>query len=555
MSNAPKQLQNAQVSVFDLNSTGPIKALGVVQLNSSGAILDGGSGAGATAVSIKGIFSADASTSLVDSTNNALNVTIRAGSAAGTEYADGDVDATPNFGAVGFDNGTNTMRVVSATNRLPVAASTTVNVSSLGGAVIVRSSAANALVSVYQSTFTDLQANVRLSDRDASSATLAVLNTTPASTAYGAAVRFTAPYADTTNTALRVNVVAGSAAGSTEVTVRQSTFTDLNCRINAPSTANAANYLPVRITDGSSYISPGNEYTDASTYSSLAGPTLTFNNSSNNTFRVVGVAQPWPIQHRTSSGASMDDSSNNSLGVTIRAGSAAGTEYADGDTDATPNFGAIGFDNGTTTMRVVSLTNRLPVRLSSTNTDTPVRAVLSSTATDNPVSAAQAGSWTVRANLSSTGTDNPVSAAQSGTWTVNLGAQLISTASAPAAGSSALLTREVMPAFASVYSTVVSTASSAFYEVISSAAGVTRCVFAERATSTAVSPILIEYKQSTGTTVWHAEVGSGSSGVSGANMAVSARSRLFQSSVAGNVMVRLNSTGLEVRFSLSYFNE
>jgi hypothetical protein len=40
--------------------------------------------------------------------------------------------------------------------------STTVNVSSLGGAVIVRSSAANALVTAYQSTAADLQATVTL---------------------------------------------------------------------------------------------------------------------------------------------------------------------------------------------------------------------------------------------------------------------------------------------------------------------------------------------------------------------------------------------------------
>src|SRR5687767_11148375 len=169
----PKDLNHLRISAQNISSS--IAALHVHTVNSSGEYVS--PGVGSTQVSIKGILSADGSTSLVDSTNNSLGVTIRAGSAAGTEYTDGDVDATISGGALLFDNSSNTLRPVTLTRGLPV------------------------------------------------------------------------------------NVVAGSAA-STLVTIRQSTFTDLNCRINAPSTANSSNYLPVRITDGSSYITPGNEYTD-----------------------------------------------------------------------------------------------------------------------------------------------------------------------------------------------------------------------------------------------------------------------------------------------------
>ena len=55
---SPKQLSNARVSVFDLNSSGPIEALATVQLDSTGGIVSGGAG-GSTDVVIKdssGVF-------------------------------------------------------------------------------------------------------------------------------------------------------------------------------------------------------------------------------------------------------------------------------------------------------------------------------------------------------------------------------------------------------------------------------------------------------------------------------------------------------------------
>src|SRR3990167_5631888 len=160
-------------------------------------------------------------------------------------------------------------------------------ISSISGPVIIRSSAADALVSVYQSsaadlnvtvagyvapsttitvrqsTYTDLHGLMRIGDRDASTQVATVTNTDPASTAYALAVRQVGvnPGSTTVNvsslagavivrssaaallasvyqsTAADLNVtVAGYVAPSTTITVRQSTAADLNVTVAGYST-------------------------------------------------------------------------------------------------------------------------------------------------------------------------------------------------------------------------------------------------------------------------------------------------------------------------------
>lgn len=333
MANRKHQLQNIRVSAHDIGSS--MAALHVVQLDSTGGIISGGAGGGSTQVSVRDVLTSSGA-SVMDSTNNAVGVTIRAGSAAGTEYTDGDVDASISGGAILFDNSSNTLRPVTLTRGLPVnvvagvaTQSTTVNVSSLAGAVIVRSSAANALVSVYQSTAADLN----------------------------------------------VTALVSSVAGFVDVT---------------PGAPSAGDYLPVRITDGSSFISPGLEYTDGSTASSLAGPAVMFNNSSNNTMRMVGVLQPLPAQFRTSSGADMADSTNTALRVNVVAGAAGGSTVVTVSTGsvrvhqstaADLNVTVAGYS---TTVNVSSLGGAVIVRSSAANA---LVSVYQSTAADLNVTA------------------------------------------------------------------------------------------------------------------------------------------------------------------------
>lgn len=65
--------------------------------------------------------------------------------------------------------------------------------------------------------------------------------------------------------------------------------------------SSAADYMPVRIVDssGTGFATIGIDYTDASTTSTLAAPSLTYNNGSNATMRLVGTTQPLPVQLRT----------------------------------------------------------------------------------------------------------------------------------------------------------------------------------------------------------------------------------------------------------------
>lgn len=95
---------------------------------------------------------------------------------------------------------------------------------------------------------------------------------------------------DSVNSAIRVNVVAGAAAGSTLVTVSRTV-----------GNSSAADFVPVRIVDssGTGFLAPGLEYTDGSTASTLAAPGLSYVNGSNTTMRMVGITQPLPVQFVT----------------------------------------------------------------------------------------------------------------------------------------------------------------------------------------------------------------------------------------------------------------
>ena len=279
----PKQVSNQHASALRANSS--ISALVVHTVDADGNYVS--PGAGSTQLSIREILTSSGA-SVMDSTNNAIGVTIRAGSAAGTEYTDGDTDATPSGGAIFFSNGTNTMRVVSSTLGLPVnviagsaAGSTIVTVST--GSVRVHQSSAGDLnvtvagyvapsttvsvstgsVRVHQSTAGDLNVTAvqggtwnigtvttvssvagvvknQIVDRDQSTQVAGVLNTDPASTTWALAVRQVGAVATSTV----VSVSTGS------VRVHQSSAGDLNVTVAgyvAPSTTVSVSTGSVRV--------------------------------------------------------------------------------------------------------------------------------------------------------------------------------------------------------------------------------------------------------------------------------------------------------------------
>src|SRR3990167_2080454 len=248
---SPKQVQNLRASALNVNSS--VSALVVHSVDADGNYVS--PGGGSTQVSIKEILTS-CGASVMDSTNNAIGVTIRAGAAAGTEYTDGDVDLTIAGTAILFDNSTNTLRPVSVTRGLPVnvvAGSVAVSTGSLrvhqrtaadlnvtvagGVAPPTQVSVSTGSVRVHQSTAADLNVTVAGFSTTVNVSSLAgrvevgdySTVTAPVAGSSGLIVRFPSPITDSTNNAIRVFQVASSAgAGSTEVTIRQSTYTDLH---------------------------------------------------------------------------------------------------------------------------------------------------------------------------------------------------------------------------------------------------------------------------------------------------------------------------------------
>jgi hypothetical protein len=106
----------------------------------------------------------------------------------------------------------------------------------------------------------------------------------------------------------------------------------------------------------------------------------------------------------------------------------------------------------------------------------------------------------------------------------------------------------------------VSTASSAVYALVSSAASTRFAVYAYSITSTASGLITVDFMSSgagngggsTGN-IWSLDLGSQSSGITGANLAVSPPAWLFRTSASEPLNMRLSSTNVQVRVSLSWF--
>ena len=586
----PKQLSNQRVSARNISSS--LAALIVHTVDESGAFVS--PGAGSTQVSIKEILSSSGG-SLIDSSNVSLGVTIRAGSAAGTEYTDGDVDATISGGAILFDNSSNTLRPVTLTRGLPVNVvagsaasttatvrqstasdllmeprlstananssaylpvrltdgsgfiapstvvsistgsvrviqstaadlnvtvagySTTVNVSSLAGAVIIRSSAADALVTAYQSTFTDLQALAGIRDRDSSTQVAAVLNATPASTAYAVVVRLPAPITDSTNNALRVFQVASSAgAGSTEVTVRQSTYTDFNTLSRLADRDNSTKVAAVL-----SETQPA-----SSAYGVVVRLPAPFADSTNNAIRVFTVASSGGAG---STEVTIRQSTYTDLNTLSRLADRDASTQVANITNTTPASSAYGLVvreavAQSTTVNVSSLGGAVIVRSSAANA---LVTVYQSTAADLVA--------TARVNTSS-------------------GGAVEGSTASPAHGVIGLHVRQVPSSMATFAASTVG-ATSTNTTLVSSLAGARVKVYAFSVTSTVVANSTVSFRSSAATVLWPLVLGSGSSGVTGANLAVAPPAFLFATASANALTFHTPSSGPEFHVAVSYFVE
>ena len=131
-----------------------------------------------------------------------------------------------------------------------------------------------------------------------------------------------------------------------------------------------------------------------------------------------------------------------------------------------------------------------------------------------------------------------------------------STAS-PAQGVLGLHVRTALSSLQSTTVQVTSSNSTAVYSLISSAAGLKQKVYAYFIGSTTTVPSTLIFMSSLTIDRWAVMFGSGSSGVTGANLSVTPPAFLFESDAANAVTCRVESgsTGQVTRLGLSWFAE
>ena len=363
--------------------------------------------------------------------------------------------------------------------------------------VVAGAAGGSTLVTVRQSTYTDFNTLSRLADRDASTAVVAIVNALqPASTAYGVVVRLPAPITDSTNSALRVNVVAGSAAGSTEVTVRQSTYTDFNTlsriadRDQSTQVANVANTTP------------------ASTAWAL-------------TVREV-VPQSTTVNVSSLAGAVIVRSSAASLLASVYQSTAADL-----------NVTVAGYS---TTVNVSSLAGAVIVRSSAA--DHLVTVYQSTAAALNATVVPGSTTWTVQSRA-----------------TTSSGGSLEGSTNSPTHSVTGLHVRQALSSLQSTTVIVTSSNSTAVYSLIASVASVRHRVYAYyMGASTSGNNSTLVFMSSLAIDRWAVVF---SSGVWGANLALSPPGYIFQTDAqnALNVRIESASTAVQARMSLAWFSE
>lgn len=368
-------------------------------------------------------------------------------------------------------------------------------------------------VVVTRGSTSEHQEIVVLGDPDTSNAIAAILNTTPASTAWALAVREVAPTTSvrvTQSSAADLNVtVAGYVAPSTIVTVstgsvrvHQSSAADLNVTVSGYSTivavSSLAGAVQARVHDSSGVALSGSTAAPATGDNGLV-------------VRQVGYVAPSTTVAVSTGSVRVHQSSAADLNVTVAGYVAPST--------------------------IVTVSGYVAPSTIVTVSTGSVR-VHQSTAADLAVTASQnSTAWSVLARV-----------------TTSSGGGVEGSTASPAAGVTGLHVRAVLP-------TRLSTTVLAYIEtaggsttIISSAAGVRHRVYAFSVMSTVVAFSSCAFLSSAAIERWGLLLGSGSSGITGANLAVAPPGSLFETDVANALQFSASSTG-HYRVSVSYFTE
>lgn len=440
MSDSPRQLNNAKVSVMRLNSTGPIEALAVVSLDSTGGI--GTPGAGSTQVSIREILTLGG-TSAMDSTANALRVNVVAGSAAG------DTTMTVSTGSVRVHQST-----AADLNANVVQGSTVwaVQVSSVAGAVTV------SLIS--------------------SSGVSMSTDAAPASTKQGVIVRQVGNTYDSSG-ALQVNTGPG---GSTQVAV-SSGIVQVQ-PISSSGVSMSTDTDPASTKQGLIVRQVG--YSTTINVSSLAGKVTVDQNST-----------VWPVQIPSSQSIQVKNSTIGDLLASVQQNSTVWAVQVDG--------------------RVRAQNSTIGDLLASVQQNSTV--------------------WQTQAAIRDSS-----------------GTLFTGSTTRPSTGAQGLVVRPVLNDLQSTaFSTIGNGSTSS--TIVSSAAAIRHKVFAYSITSTVQAVNTLTFASSLGNPLWHIQLQSISSGISGANLAVSPPAWLFATEAASPLVFKVTGTTGTYHLSFSYFSE
>jgi hypothetical protein len=393
---------------------------------------------------------------------------------------------------------------------------------------------------------------------------------------------------DSTNTAIKVNVVAGAAGGSTIVTVstgsvrvHQSSAADLNVTVSGYSTTANVSSLAGRVAiagyhAGGSIVNVTDSTNNAINVNVVAGSAA--GDTTATVSFAAGYVSSLVAPTSGSSGlivrspAPISDSTNNALRVNVVAGSVAG------DTTVTASFAAGYVSSAAPASNSSGLIVRqvdyvAPSTVVSVSTGS-VRVHQSSAADLNVTVAGYStvvsvSTGSVRVHQSSAADLNVTASQNSTAWSVlsrvttSSGGGVEGSTSTPAQGVTGLHVRQVVPTLNSTTIVITSTNSTSIYPVISSVAGLRHKVFAYFIGSTHTSPstlIFCSSASASGFDHWHVNFGSGSSGITGANLALNPPGYIFAGIAQNALNVKIEggssaTSTVVARISISWFDE
>lgn len=371
---------------------------------------------------------------------------------------------------------------------------------------------------------------VTIGGTESTLAQAAVLDTAPASTAWALAVRDVVP-------------------NSTTITVRQSTAADLNAAVIQGSTN-----WSVQVSTGAVSVSTGSIRVHQSTAADLQatisqGSTIFSVQVSTG---AISVSTGSVTVHQGSTLFSVQVSTG---AVSVSTGSVRvhQSTYTDfnnlarlADRDQSTQVAAVLGTTPASTSYAVTVRLPAPITDSTNNALRVFQVASSGGASSTEVTIRQSTVGDLRAAVyQSTAADLQA--------TVTIGGNLQSTA-LPAVGSSALVVRAVLPTRLSTSILVLMQNANGSTVLVSSAANVRHRVYAFGVYSTVTAMSSCAFLSSGAKERWGLILGSGSSGITGANLAVAPPGSLFETDVHEALNFTASSTGL-YRVSISYFTE